>query len=794
MTGPLRPISDRLARLGRPAFRWPTVSFRVQSVLIVALAVASVSTVLIVIQAESIRQQVLAERRAGIERVAASLQEMATYAATSGGRAFQQADLIRRLPGIALQVAADEVLITDNDGRPFAGTNLRQGEPLHSLAAADVLRQGAPVTRAETAETLVYALPFRLAGDEPGVFEARVHVRPMLEAIAAATTNSIVPSVLVLLAAMPLAAFVSNRLLARTYEREQQLRVEARFGSLVRNSSDLILILDPAGHVTYVSPSVRRVLGFEQADVHGQRLADFLHLDDLLGAASFLEGAVNAFGPPQRVEWRVRHRDGSWRDFEMFCANLLADQSVGGLVFNGRDVSERKALEGALAHQAFHDPLTNLANRALFRDRVEQALARAARGGDGLAVLFLDLDDFKTVNDSLGHQAGDGLLIDIAHRLLAVVRTTDTVARLGGDEFAILLEDLDDVALGQTAERIARALRDPFSAEAQRVFVTASIGIAPTSAGLHTAQDLLRGADVAMYVAKNRGKGNAQIFESSMHQAVVSRLELDADLRRALERGEMRVHYQPIIELRGGRLVGLEALVRWEHPQRGLIAPDLFIHLAEDSGLIHAIGEFVLETATAQARAWQRAYPRTPPLSISVNLSARQIQHAGLIDVVARALSDSRLRPDTLILEITESALMQDTEMTLRRLLELKQLGVRLAIDDFGTGYSSLSYLRRFPIDILKIDKSFVENVATRSDAMALVRAIIDLGRSLGLITVAEGVELPEQAAELEALGCELAQGYLYSRPQDADTIEPLLDERVSQRLLTRLDLTQAAG
>ncbi len=762
--------------------RLPQVSFRVLSVLIVALAVASVSTVLIAIQAASIRHQVLTEREAGIQRVISSLQENANNFAVSGGRAFQQAELQQRLTDLARQIDADEVLITDSDGVPFAGTDRQRTAAMDPLAAAEVLSRGEPVSRPASADTLVYALPFRLAGGEIGVLETRLYSQPMLETVGAATMSSIVPSIVVLLLAMPFAAFVSNRILARTYEREQQLRVEARFGSLVRNSSDLVLIVNTDGRVAYASPSVLRVLGFEQPDIQGHRLADFIHLDDLLAAASLLEAAMGASGPPARVEWRMRHRDGSWRDFEMLCTNLVRDPIVGGLVLNGRDVSERKALEGQLAHQAFHDPLTNLANRALFSDRIDQALARASRHNEGVAVLFLDLDDFKVVNDSLGHQAGDELLVDIAGRLTEAVRASDTVARLGGDEFAVLLEDIEDGELMRIAERIDRALRQPFTVSGQPVHVTASIGMAATSSGLHSSQELLRGADVAMYAAKNRGKGQLQAFHLSMHEAILTRLELDAELRRALAEDELRVHYQPLVRLPGRQVVGLEALVRWQHPQRGLVAPDLFIQLAEDTGLIHQIGSFVLEAATVQAKAWQETYQARPPLTISVNLSARQIQHATIVETISRALRLAGLRPDSLVLEITESALMHDSEASLQRLRQLKRLGVRLAIDDFGTGYSSLSYLRRFPVDILKIDKSFIENVASRSDAMALVRAIIDLGRSLQLTTVAEGVEQPEQAAELEALGCDVAQGYLFARPQDAAAIAALLGQQARAR------------
>jgi diguanylate cyclase (GGDEF)-like protein/PAS domain S-box-containing protein len=754
----------------------PQIPFRAQTVLIVAVSIVSVSTLLIVIQSESIRQQVMAERSSGIERVAASLQQNADYAAASGGRDYQWADLQKRLPDITRQIGADAVVISDSTGRAFAASDaLLMTQVFDRQAADEVLRTGKAVVRQLSAESLVYAIPFRLAGDEPAVFQTRVDQRALLGAIATATTGSIVPSIVVLLLAVPLAAFVSNRILATAYEREQQLRVEARFGSLVRNSSDVVVIASPDGGIQYVSPSVERVLGFRQTDAQGRNVLDMLHPDEVAGARIFLAAVVEASGTPAKVEWRVRHRDGSWRDFEILCANLTTDPAVGALVLNGRDVSERKALEQQLAHQAFHDPLTDLANRALFQDRVDQALARAGRMDSGLAVLFLDLDDFKTVNDSLGHQAGDVLLVEVADRLTAAVRASDTVARLGGDEFAILLEDVGEVEIRHVSDRIAASVRAPIDLDGRRIFISVSIGVAPTWAGLRTTQELLRGADVAMYSAKSRGKGIAQVFEGRMHAEVVSRLALDADLRGAIERGEFSIDYQPTVVLRGERLVGLEALVRWHHPTRGLVPPDQFIPLAEETGLITGIGEFVIDAACRQARAWQQTYAHVSDLSISVNLSARQIQDAGIVGLIREALDRSGLPPETLILEITESLLMHDTDATLTRLVELKELGVRLAIDDFGTGYSSLSYLRRFPVDILKIDKSFVDNVASRTDAMALTRAIVDLGRSLGLTTVAEGVELSAQAAELKALGCDMAQGYLFGRPVDAASVERVL-------------------
>jgi diguanylate cyclase (GGDEF)-like protein len=471
------------------------------------------------------------------------------------------------------------------------------------------------------------------------------------------------------------------------------------------------------------------------------------------------------------------HQDGTWRDFEMACTNLTADPTVAGLVLNGRDISERKALEEQLTHQAFHDPLTGLANRALFEDRVNQALTRGERRGTELAVLFLDLDDFKTVNDSLGHHAGDRLLSATAERLHTALRSSDTVARLGGDEFAVLLEEVGDTDVERTAERVVQALREPFEIEGQSIFITASTGIALTSAGPTTTSELLRGADMAMYAAKNRGKGEVRLYDRTMHQDIVSRLELDAELRRALERGELTVHYQPIVHIADRAITGFEALVRWQHPERGLIMPELFIKFADDTGLIDAIGRFVIGSACRQVRAWQMAHPGRQALSVGVNLSARQINDPHIVETISQALAETGLPPSTLVIEFTESTVMQDSAATLERLFELKQLGVRLAIDDFGTGYSALSYLRRFPVDIIKIDRSFVEHVADRTDAMAVTRAIIDLTKSLRLRAIAEGVEQPEQAAELLALGCEYAQGYLFGRPLEPAQAEALISQ-----------------
>jgi len=443
-----------------------------------------------------------------------------------------------------------------------------------------------------------------------------------------------------------------------------------------------------------------------------------------------------------------------------------------------RTLEKQRELEDQLRHQAFHDPLTSLANRARFMDRVEHAMRRADRDARHVAVLFMDIDDFKSVNDSLGHPAGDALLVEVAARLQRALRAGDTAARLGGDEFAILLEEVAGPREGaEAAERILAELGKPVQIEMRDVFVRASLGIAIGAAG-DTPHEIVRRADVAMYVAKANGKNRYVAYHPGMEASIAGRLELTGELQRAVERNEFVLHYQPSVTLHDGRIIGVEALLRWDHPERGLLAPDEFIPLAEDTGLILPVGRWVLNEACARAREWQLAYPTEPPLSISINVSARQILQTGLFEVVSEALRASGLPPASLILEITESLMLQDAALAMERLSELKRLGLRLAIDDFGTGYSSLSYLRRFPVDILKIDKSFVDGIRTEGKDQELAQSIIELGQTMNLEIVAEGVEHPEQLGWLRARKCDVGQGFLFSRPVPAEAIAALLAAR----------------
>jgi diguanylate cyclase (GGDEF)-like protein/PAS domain S-box-containing protein len=560
---------------------------------------------------------------------------------------------------------------------------------------------------------------------------------------------------------------------------------EERFRSLVQNSSDIITILGADGTVLYVSPAVERVTGYRPEEQVGTNAFGSVHPDDREQALNTFAEVLKRPGLHPPLEFRVPHKDGSWRYLEHVVNNLLDDPTVQGVVINSWDVTERKALVEQLSYQAFHDLLTGLPNRALFMDRLEHALTRADRRGSKVAVLFTDVDNFKVINDSLGHKAGDQLLVAIAERLKACLRPEDTAARLGGDEFTILVEDVAGVGeVVQIAERIAEILRPPFALGEQEVFATVSTGIALNSSAQEQAADLLRHADLAMYRAKRRGKARHEVFEPSMDAKVVERLILETGLRRALVRQQFKVYYQPIVALESGKVAGVEALVRWEHPQRGLLLPEAFLSVAEETGLIVRIGQWVLREAVKQARIWQERYPGTPPLTVSVNLSPRQFFHPNL---VAEVLEESEIEPASLQLEITEGAMATNgTSSSDRTLRNLKRMGVQLAIDDFGLGYSSLSYLKRFPVDFLKIDRSFTAGLGGEPNGASkdteIVKAMIELTHALGLKVIAEGVETSEQLRRLRNMKCDFAQGNYFSEPLPSEALAVNLAEDLTDR------------
>ena len=589
--------------------------------------------------------------------------------------------------------------------------------------------------------------------------------------------------ILALLLARQLMAQLENldltqELEAKVRRRTQELHRQARhFRSIAQNASEVLTVVDGSGVIRYQSASVERVLGHLPEDLVGRRLEDLVAAEDAEVMVAQVRAAPPPPAPPTIVASRLRRADGSLCRAEITVSNLLGDDAVHGFVLTSRDVGERWALEEQLRRQAMQDPLTGLGNRALFRDRLDHAMARSRRRPELLAVLMVDLDGFKQVNDSLGHDVGDRLLTEVARRLVDCVREGDTVARMGGDEFAVLLERADLEGPAVVAQRIVYRLRAPIEMDGRFIVTEGSVGVAVGTPLLLGAEELLRNADMAMYVAKSKGKGVYAIFQREMHVAALERVELEADLRDALRRRQLSLHYQPVVELPGGRISGAEALARWEHPERGMVSPGEFVPLAEESGLVVELGRWVLGEACRQARRFQQAYPTEPPFTMAVNVAARQLTSPWLVDEVRKALVESHLPATSLVLEITEGALMKDVASIIPTLDTLKALGVRLAIDDFGTGWSSLSRLRSFPVDKLKIDQSFVSEITSSADDAPIVAAIVAMAHSLQLTTVAEGVETAEQLACLHQRGCEEVQGFLLSRPLPAEELLALLGD-----------------
>lgn len=549
----------------------------------------------------------------------------------------------------------------------------------------------------------------------------------------------------------------------------------AYFSQLFANSPQAISLIDMHRNIVDVNAAFEGLFGFRAADVQGFGMRAFIVPENLLTECENVRGAILSGKSVERETMR-RHRDGRLLPVSMIGFPIVIQGTTQGIVYIYQDISERKAFEAQITHQAFHDALTGLPNRSLFADRLERALTRAARRDDyQYAVLMIDLNKFKGINDTLGHQAGDALLVEMAQRLGRCVRGMDTVARLGGDEFAVILEELKSKKeVMAVVDRISAVLAQPYTLCGSVVTPGASIGIVLRTRGYASAEDILRDADIAMYRAKEQGR-TSMIFDRKMHEEILEAISLEADLRQALTAGELLLHYQPIVDVQHGGIEGFEALVRWDHPTRGLVPPVQFIPLAEETGLILPLGRFVIAEACRQLRDWQRDYPAAQGLSVSVNVSCRQFVKDGLVEHVAQVLADTGLPPECLKLEITESVLMHDAQHTAKELSRLKALGVKIAIDDFGTGYSSLSYLRQLPIDHLKIDRSFISGEDCEGESQEIVKSIISLARSLGLTVIAEGVEREDQLDRLRRCACDKAQGFMFSRPLDKDAAGRLL-------------------
>lgn len=601
---------------------------------------------------------------------------------------------------------------------------------------------------------------------------------------ASSPVNLMTVIIFVLTALVMLRQGVISRDHALLRERRAAGLVEARYASLIKNASDVIMIADAEGQLRFASPAAERTFAIHPDELVGRNLLDLLSDGDRERLAAFLAEVAategRTVGPVEAVVETGERRS----TLECVGSNLTDDPAIAGLALNFRDVSERKALEEQLRKLAFHDHLTLLANRSLFWNRVEHALALAQRTRQRVAVMFLDLDNFKIVNDTLGHDAGDRLLQAAAQRLVKATRPSDTVARLGGDEFAILLEGIDsETDIERIARPISTAFSRPLLVDGRETDASASIGVACSRPG-DDAEQLLRNADIAMYNAKAAGKSRLVVFEPRMQQQLHDRLRLEQDIDLALARNEFFLEFQPVVDLTRRELLGVEALLRWRHPQRGIVMPGSFISIAEESGRIVEIGRQVLVEACTQIRNWGASLPAGEGLRVAVNISGRHLQQGNLVEDVRYALEVSGLDPGSLVIELTEGTIMQNTEVNLERFRELKALGVRLAIDDFGMGYSSLSYLHRFPIDILKIDRAFVSRMTEQNGGPELARAVVMLGMTLGLETVAEGIENEDQVAYLLDLGCVAGQGFLFASSCSLDEVAAMrfMERRVQLR------------
>ncbi len=573
---------------------------------------------------------------------------------------------------------------------------------------------------------------------------------------------------------------------ARRKAEEALRESEERHALAMAGANDGLWDWNLKNNTVHYSPRWKALLGHAEDEI-GSSPDEWLnrvHPEDIGRLQSSVAAHVEGITPQYQCEYRIRHKDG--RYLWMISRGIAvrgADGVICRLVGSQSDIGHRKQAEERLLHDALHDSLTGLPNRALFVDRVSSCFSRLQRHKDFLfAVLFLDLDRFKMVNDGLGHVIGDKLLVEIARLLQSCVRPEDTVARIGGDEFTLLLSDIDDLSSAtRVAHRILNALTVPLKVDAQEIYITASIGIALSAVAYTRPEELIRDADTAMYRAKASGKARHQVFDTSMHERAVAMLQIENDLRRAVERGEFMVYYQAIRSIPGANIVGFEALLRWQHPQRGIVSPLEFIPVAEETGLIIPIGWWVLHESCRQMRAWQQELPLPEPLHVSVNLSSTQFSQPDLLSQVVGVLRETGLEPTSLRLEITESVVIDNPEFAHETIRQLRALGIKVCIDDFGTGYSSLSYLLRYPIDTLKIDRSFVSGLGSGIGNAAIVQTIVSLAHNLGMDVVAEGVETEEQLLHLAGINCEHAQGYLFSRPVSGEQAFDLVKHAASK-------------
>jgi Amt family ammonium transporter len=721
------------------------------------------------------------------ERLAAKLEQKITQLESVNRQLEQQNELLRQQADL-LKQTHDAILVWELEGGIVYWN--RGAEELYGWSSAEALGQVSHdlLKTKDTAVVEAFVAALRRDGRWEGEL---IHTTCDGREITVESRQ-----VVVQYGTGPALVMETNRDITERARVEQALQRERDFSvGVLDTAGALIVVLDREGRIVRFNREAERLTRYSFDEVRGCKFWKLFMVPEeeaesfqLILEGLYIRGGVSEYENYLQTKIGER-RMIAWSN----TALLDSSGAVEHIISIGIDITERKALEEQLSYQAFHDSLTSLPNRALFMDRLEHAFARGRHDQESVAVLFLDLDGFKVVNDSLGHDAGDQLLVKVSQKLAACLRSSDlvtrigepelpmmTVARLGGDEFAILLEDIKNASdVIRIAERIMQQLQQPLLLRDREVFISASIGIALSTPEHHRAEDLLRDADVALYRAKNAGKASYMIFDTTMHGLALERLELETGLRRALERGELRVHYQPKVSLETGKIVGMEALVRWEHPEQGLIPPGDFIPIAEETGMIIPLGEWVLREACRQARLWQAQHPIDPPLSISVNLSLRQFQQPALVEAIADVLHETELEPSQLKLEITESVMMEDVEAVIATLDALHRLGVRLAIDDFGTGYSSLSYLRRFPVDILKIDRSFVHGLGKDMEGTAIVHAAITLAHNLGMQIVAEGIETEEQLDQLRALGCDQGQGYYFSKPLPPDAAGALLEQNV---------------